>query len=205
MRPGPPDHEKQGSVEKRPIHLRFSLLQFLVFAAIVAICVYAANTTYSALTRFDREVARWDEFGFHASNYGDDAPIVDTLIAVPERFRPENLPAVFDNEDVDILVLKNTEVGDRDLAELWRIPKLMSLHLINTHVTDAGIPDLLKCQKLAILLLDGTSITDACLPVLGHMKQLKELGIEGTKISDQGAEWLRNQLPTTRVFYEDGL
>jgi hypothetical protein len=82
--------------------------------------------------------------------------------------------------------LHQTQITDRDLAQLKTFPNLRTVNLYGTHITDTGLANLAAIPTLQCLHLGNTEISDAGLPALQGLPDLHELGLTHTKVTDQG-------------------
>ncbi|MCA9101982.1 MAG: hypothetical protein KDA63_12555 [Planctomycetales bacterium] len=90
------------------------------------------------------------------------------------------------------LRLDSTGITDADLAQLDRLTNLQYLRLINTNVGDAGLAHLEDLRNLEALDLGGTLVTADGLAHLAGMNQLSSLDLERCRISDAGLTHLEH-------------
>jgi mono/diheme cytochrome c family protein len=91
-------------------------------------------------------------------------------------------------------------LGDRHLASLPALPRLVRLRLDRTAVTDAGLQALHRHPHLAVLHLAGTAVSDAAVPALSGCPALTTVGLWQTRCTDAGVAVLRAR----RLLVEDG-
>jgi hypothetical protein len=89
------------------------------------------------------------------------------------------------------LLMSDTHISRKGLAELSGLKKLRELGLDGTHVTDADLAPLAELTSLEKLRLDGTKITGPGLAHLSKLTHLKELSVTGTHVDDAGLAHLR--------------
>jgi serine/threonine protein kinase len=85
--------------------------------------------------------------------------------------------------------LSYTGIGDRGLANLTDLPRMVYLNLVNTQVTDAGMAPLCELPLLRQLHLSRCNISDKAIPHLRRMK-LMELTLDGTDVTYEGLSQL---------------
>jgi Leucine-rich repeat (LRR) protein len=87
--------------------------------------------------------------------------------------------------DVIAVHLGRTWVGDTELLDLARLPKLTSLDLSHTRITDEGLLHLKSVTQIQDLnLYYAEQITDQGMTAIKGWKNLKRLNVRGTRISD---------------------
>jgi Domain of unknown function (DUF4129)/Leucine Rich repeat len=118
----------------------------------------------------------------------DDSLFIDTTMNNPQ--------AVW---DVRRLNVESTQVTDRALTAIAKMPRLEELDLSNNAITDDGVRALLGNRTIKTLWLNGnTKITDASLEVLSAMLRLEQIDVQGTAISEAGWEKLLKKSPKLR-------
>jgi hypothetical protein len=108
-----------------------------------------------------------------------------------------DLAALGQLEEVDVLLLRDVPIADSDVGYLTRLAELRTLDLRFTSISDKALAQLGCYEHLRSLNLSGTHVTDTGLEYLLELKQLEELDLSLTGISDQGVEHLR-KLPALR-------
>ncbi len=93
--------------------------------------------------------------------------------------------------EIEFLVLTRTNVTDKGMACLRRMPRLKDLGLTGTQVTDAGCRELAKIETLEDLSLSNTGITDTGLEHLSMLTNLQTLELSNTAITDRGLKSLQ--------------
>jgi hypothetical protein len=99
------------------------------------------------------------------------------------------------------LDLAFTHVTDAGLVHLQELSQLRSLNLAVTPVSDAGLAHLHGLSQLRSLVLHGTKITDAGLVHLEGLSQLQSLRITRTQVTDQGVKKLQQILPNCTIYW----
>lgn len=94
------------------------------------------------------------------------------------------------------LSLTHTEVTNKDIARLAKLPDLASLDLHMTKMHEGAVPGLANMQ-LKSLQLNRTSIDDDSIAALSSMTSLEHLDLTRTKVTDAGLEHLES-LPNLR-------
>lgn len=97
------------------------------------------------------------------------------------------------------LKLNDTQITDKTLAEVAKLPNLTRLHLEQTKITDNGLGQLSALKNLEYLNLIGTKITDAGIKNLASLKNLKKLYLWKTEVTPAGAEQLKKSLPEVKI------
>ncbi len=98
-------------------------------------------------------------------------------------------------QQLEILEIGGTQVGDAGVERLRHLTRLTTLDLGATRVTDAALPHVASLGRLKSLFLYDNSITDQGLAELArspNLRQLEKLEIGGTQVGDAGAESLRH-------------
>lgn len=93
-------------------------------------------------------------------------------------------------QEVTLVNLKGSSIGDEELDQIGRLKRLEYLDLGNCKVTDAGLARIRGLRNLKFLCLDGTQVTDAGLVHLKEMTNLQHLILDRTAISDAGLSHL---------------
>jgi hypothetical protein len=100
------------------------------------------------------------------------------------------------------LKLIETQVTDDQLKYLEGLEELQMLWLNSTPVGDAGLVHLQKLPQLRYLvLLFDTRVTDAGLKHLQGMSQLRELSLDDTNVTGAGKTELKKALPKCEITY----
>ena len=94
------------------------------------------------------------------------------------------------------LDLSGTAVTDECVESLLSFPRLQALQLSWTSFSDRGLERLAAHESLSHLDLKGTRVTDAGLCSLGGMQRLCALGLQETLVSDRGIDALRARADT---------
>ncbi|GGD49856.1 hypothetical protein GCM10011514_12550 [Emticicia aquatilis] len=97
------------------------------------------------------------------------------------------------------LKLSNTQITDKSVEFIAKLPNLTRLHLENTKITDNSIKSISTLQNLEYLNLIGTNISDASIQSLSKLKNLKKLYLWKTKVTEKGVENLKKALPNLVV------
>jgi hypothetical protein len=145
------------------------------------------------------------------------------LAGVP--LRDDDLAALKELTDLQVLSLRGTLVTDKGAVHLKAFTKLRTLNLSTREglITDAALPHLKSLTDLEYLDFDRTGITDAGLEQLKPLRklrglqvaftavgddglehlaalsELKELNARGTKVTKAGVDKLRRWLPELRI------
>jgi uncharacterized membrane protein len=97
------------------------------------------------------------------------------------------------------LRLSDTQITDKTLAEVAKLPNLTRLHLEQTKITDNGLNQLTALKNLEYLNLIGTKISDAGIKQLASLKNLKKLYLWKTDVTSKGAEELKKSIPGIKI------
>ena len=90
---------------------------------------------------------------------------------------------------LQVVVLKDCQVGDRGLSHLVSAGGLNRLFVEGTRITDASLADIDKCQYLIRLDLVRSNVTDAGLRALAGL-HVQFIHLDGTPITDEGLRHL---------------
>lgn len=122
------------------------------------------------------------------------------------------------------LNLQNTNITNNCMDDLKKIKNLTSLNIVGTNVTKKCIKKLLEFKNLKDLHIHFKNLNEDDLKDLSRLKCLKTLNIEGVEISKDGllhlktmtnlidlvldrstsekdVDWLREQLPDTKIYW----
>ena len=114
---------------------------------------------------------------------------IRTLVALRMPFcaiTDDGLKILSSQEQLEELVLSDTQISDVGLKHLRRFTRLKSLDLGCTATTDAGLQNLGELTQIQVLKLGGTQITDEGLAHLKNLQRLKRLHLDFTSIGDAG-------------------
>lgn len=93
-------------------------------------------------------------------------------------------------DDLQELVLGDTDIGDDGLAEIGRLLNLRKLNLNRSRVTDDGLRYLAGLESLELLRFGTSEITDAGLAEIGRLKSLRFLMLQNAQITGSGLKHL---------------
>jgi hypothetical protein len=104
--------------------------------------------------------------------------------------------------DADLLSFKNcqnllmlgltkTRVGDKGLAHFKGVTKLTRLHLSGTQATDEGLSNFKDCKSLNDLFVARTKVTDAGLELFKNHRGICYIELDGTQITSAGLAHLK--------------
>ena len=99
---------------------------------------------------------------------------------------------------LNLLWLQNTQIGDRSLERIGKITALDTLYLDGTRVTNEGLRYLQNLSNLKMLTLERTLVDDAGLNHLAGLKQLEGVVLPA-QVSRGAIRGLKQLLPTTNV------
>ncbi|MDW8264838.1 MAG: sigma-70 family RNA polymerase sigma factor [Gemmataceae bacterium] len=102
----------------------------------------------------------------------------------------DDLASLKDLKELQILILRRTQVTDDGLKELANLPKLTTLTLHGEGFTPAGVARLKDLPSLRSLELGGATMTDDVVARLKELPRLKTLKLSFTKITDNGLKQL---------------
>jgi Leucine-rich repeat (LRR) protein len=105
-------------------------------------------------------------------------------------------------EKLQRLSLLDSQITDESLRILAELPNLEFLDVRATEVSDAGLPYLTEFPSLTDLYLGSTKVTDAGMADLNRIQNLRLLDIGYTEVSDVGLASLR--VETLQSLYLDG-
>lgn len=120
-------------------------------------------------------------------------PVRDVSFSNPE-FNDEDLDEVVTAlerlGEVRRLSLNGTQVTNRGVEHLLRLPLLETLFLGNTQIDDGAVDAIVQLQQMRILDLSRTRITDSGARRLGGLRHLQELSLDGSEVGDAGISGL---------------
>lgn len=99
---------------------------------------------------------------------------------------------------IDALIgvqLQGTKITDKGLKELRTIKRLTDLNLSETAVTDKGLEEVIKHSRLSSLDLGYTEITDDGVILLASLQELRSLRVTRSKVTEKGKKALQQALP----------
>jgi internalin A len=99
------------------------------------------------------------------------------------------------------LSLRDTAIGDDDMAIIGRFKALFDLQLSHTRISDSGMVHLAGLSQVVVLDLSDTRITDAGLTSLIGLKKCNYVGLYGTGVTDQGVALLSMRYPAAKIFH----
>jgi hypothetical protein len=97
----------------------------------------------------------------------------------------------------------HTEITDRGLALISRLPRLEQVRLAIPRISDAGLACLAELKQLRFLHLIDAPVTDAGLDHLHGLSNLESLYLDGTGVTDAGIERLVAALPGVHLHIDD--
>jgi hypothetical protein len=98
-----------------------------------------------------------------------------------------------------ILSLDETTVGNSGLRHVAGLRHLEELCLRNTEVTDSGLESLKHSSRLRLVDLEGTQVSDRGLMQLAGFPSLMQVQLVDTRVTEQGVERFREAAPTVLV------
>ena len=117
---------------------------------------------------------------------------LDRLILWDTQVTDDGLEHLKSLKCLKVLGLSRQPITDRGLRHLEHLDQLRELHLWDTKITDAGLERLKGLVNLEILWVGSTQITDSGLANLSGLTKLKKLILGETSISDEGLAHLEN-------------
>lgn len=94
---------------------------------------------------------------------------------------------------LEVLDLRDAQIGDTGLAHLAGLPALRDLSLSRAGVTDRGLLEVAKMISLERLALSRSAVTDSGLPALQPLARLRHLDLQSSQVKLTSPEVL--QLP----------
>ncbi len=92
---------------------------------------------------------------------------------------------------LETVLLSDTSISRKGLAELSGLKKLRELGLDGSQVTDADLAPLAALTSLEELRLDGTKVTGSGMAHLSKLANLRDVSVTGTRVDDAGLAHLR--------------
>ena len=107
-------------------------------------------------------------------------------VTVPPSIDSQKISEVFSAigsmKWIESLDAKGPSIGDAQMDDVAKLPRLSSLNLAETKVTDAGISKLTNLPSLESLTLRQTEITEAALEPISKFPMLRVLNISETEV-----------------------
>jgi Leucine-rich repeat (LRR) protein len=110
-------------------------------------------------------------------------PIEETLPPAESLRGYDGDVASYDGESQIHLDFHDSEITDRDLADILLPGNIRSISLRGTAITDDGLRELIRARNLEIIDLRDTSITDEAVAILKSMPRLWKANIGSTNVS----------------------
>ena len=107
--------------------------------------------------------------------------------------------------NVTWLSLTNATLEDGALTALEGFENLTRLELDKTNVTERGVEAIGRLPHLEALNLYGSRVGDSIAQVLSQFPELKRIYLSETEVSADGVAEIRGQLPDLKVFSNFGL
>jgi uncharacterized protein (TIGR03067 family) len=133
------------------------------------------------------------EFGFHATNIGDETvrrltalPCVKKISVGGTRVTRACIPHLAKRPDLEELYLSSVPIIDDDLEQLAGLTQLKALNIAGSQITDAGMKHLKGMRALRDLELDSTMLSGACLDDLTGLP-IQYLNLNKTKVRGRDA------------------
>ncbi len=104
--------------------------------------------------------------------------------------------------DLQMVSLENSRLGDSVLRTIGRLPELRRLYLGGGALSGKGLAELGGLQQLEHLSLRNESVTDAAFAELPPLRSLQSLGLDGTHISNNSLKHLA-RYPDLRTLWLD--
>lgn len=101
--------------------------------------------------------------------------------------------------EINLLILKGSNVTNSDISSLATLKKLEILDLSSTKISDSWIKNLQSLKQLKTLDLSFTEITDRALNELLSLTNISKLNLAKTRITDEGAKLLKNMINLTWI------
>ena len=147
----------------------------------------------------------------HSVNCTGVAPISDSDLLPMERFDQLTLldisgHPVTDQALQNLSLLKKlrylncsrTKVTGAGFERLV-LDDLCDLYLFGTALDDEGIKHISKFKNLRLLWINNTLITDDSFQHIAKLTKLRHLRLKQTATTREGIEWLKKQLPNTKI------
>ena len=129
-----------------------------------------------------------------------DLPDLRSLVLDGAQLSSQGLSRLSALAQLRSLSLRQTDVGDDDLAALAQLPRLEHLSLAETLVAGAGLSHLAAAPSLLSLDLTGNEIDDAEIAGLAGAVALSELNLHQTQVTPSGLSSLAS-LPQLSYVY----
>ncbi|MGL4631524.1 MAG: hypothetical protein ACRCVT_09995, partial [Leadbetterella sp.] len=127
-----------------------------------------------------------------------------SISAVNYRGLNDNDMGIFSNISSQIawIKLNDTQITDKSLQVLAKLPNLVRLDLSYTKISDGGVSYLSGSKNLEYLNLVGTQVSNATLNKLAAIKTLKKVFLWKTAISKEALKAFEGANPGIKVYSE---
>jgi hypothetical protein len=128
-----------------------------------------------------------------------DLPEVSVLNTQRSRIGDADLQTLRAGTSLTHLRLIDAPITGPGLRHLQPLENLELLDLSGTRVGDDGLQYLTTLDELGYLILTGTAVTDAGIQQLARLKRLVYLNVQNTNVTADGARQLQKQLPNCQI------
>ena len=111
-----------------------------------------------------------------------------SISPIPGTSLAKHLPKLINLKELN---LSNTDLGDREMVVVARLPKLQILALQQVAISDSGVQQLSRLTQLKSLDLSGSLVTGTGFRSLGFANSLASLNIGVTRVSDQTIQYVK--------------
>ena len=174
-------------------------------ASLSRLCKLSLNNTSISNLEPLKGLTRLDEVKLSRTHINDDSlrflpATVRLLVVTDTKIGDKGLANLPDGMNLRGLTVDDTKVTDASLQHLYRFKRLHSLSLAGTHITDAAISQLTKFQSLEAINLSHTKITNKGIMQFAKSTNLSSINLtDCSKISRQYIAKLQKQLPDCKI------
>lgn len=179
------------------------LVIVLVVGAATTLTLWPARMNSTGEPTLD-ELRMAAEEGYHGT-VGGAPPLalpLETSTLTPEDVAEFNRHVVaiggeliLERNDVNALILADTNVEESWLVEIPRLPKCANLSLSNTVIGDRGMVVLEKLPGLMVANFRKTAISDKAVPTIAALPKLAIVDLRDTNVTKDGIAALKSLRP----------
>jgi hypothetical protein len=118
-------------------------------------------------------------------------------------FHDEDVESLLGLARLEAVYLSYTDITDRALATLAKIPTIQGLGIGANTISDDGLAPLASLKGLALLDLNTTPrLTDRAFQHLARIENLRQLNVAWTSTTTEGVEEFKRQKPECHVYFD---
>ena len=142
----------------------------------------AAKDTLSLLEQ--RAASHFASLGAEMSpEYG---PIIESInLSSKSQVTDEDVMLIRNLRNLHTVILRETQISDRTLANISHLKKLQTINLFGTKVTSDGMRHLSNLPNVSWLSVESTAVDDRGIPDVVKLKTLRHLFLGGSKATGE--------------------